>query len=74
MILLELLFATCFILVSCLTYYSTMKMEDKCSSETSVDFQWTTRRYIPVDRTLHHQEVILGHHIKYNSMFNQINI
>jgi hypothetical protein len=27
-------------------------MEATCSSETSVDFQWTTRRYIPDDRTL----------------------
>jgi hypothetical protein len=25
----------------------------QCSSETSVDFQWTTRRYIPEDSTLH---------------------
>jgi hypothetical protein len=24
-----------------------------CSSETSVDFQWTTRRYIPEEKTLH---------------------
>jgi hypothetical protein len=24
-----------------------------CSSETAVDFQWTTRRYIAEDRTLH---------------------
>jgi hypothetical protein len=30
----------------------TLKMEAKCSSETSVGFQWTTRRYIPEDRTL----------------------
>jgi hypothetical protein len=28
-------------------------MEAKCSSESSVDFQRTIRRYIPEDRTLH---------------------
>jgi hypothetical protein len=28
-------------------------MEAKCSSETSVDIQRTTRRYIPEDGTLH---------------------
>jgi hypothetical protein len=37
--------------VSCLTYSSTLKMEAICSSETLVDFQRTTWRYIP-DRTL----------------------
>jgi hypothetical protein len=42
-----------FILVSFLVYFSKMKMEATCSSETSVDFQRTTRRYIPEDRTLH---------------------
>jgi hypothetical protein len=31
-------------------YFSTLKIET-CSSETSVDFQRTTRRYIPEDRT-----------------------
>jgi hypothetical protein len=40
-------------LVSCLVYSSTLKMEATCSSETSVDLQWTTRRYIPEDRTLY---------------------
>jgi hypothetical protein len=28
-------------------------MEETCSSETSADFQLTTRRYISEDRTLH---------------------
>jgi hypothetical protein len=42
----------CFMLVSCLAYSSIMKMEAKCSSETSVDFQRTTRRYITEDITL----------------------
>jgi hypothetical protein len=33
-------------------YSSTLKMEAICSSEKSVDFQRTTRRYIPEDGTL----------------------
>jgi hypothetical protein len=37
---------------------SALKMEATCSSETSVDFQRTARRYIPEDRILH---VILTH-------------
>jgi hypothetical protein len=39
-----------FIVVSCLAYSSTPKMVTKCSSETWVDFQRATRRYIPEDR------------------------
>jgi hypothetical protein len=34
-------------------YSSTLKMEAICSSEMSVDFQRTTRRYIREGRTLH---------------------
>jgi hypothetical protein len=45
--------ATCFTLVSFLAYSSTLKMEATCSSEMSLDFQRTTRCYIPEDRTLH---------------------
>jgi hypothetical protein len=41
------LLATCFMLVSCMAYFSTLKMEATCSSETPVDFQRTTRCYIP---------------------------
>jgi hypothetical protein len=37
---------------SCVTYSSTLKMEATCSSETSVNFQRTTPRYVPEDRTL----------------------
>jgi hypothetical protein len=48
-----------YLLVSCLAYTSTLKMEAVRSSETSVDFQWTTRRYIPEDRTLR-QPITLG--------------
>jgi hypothetical protein len=40
-------------LVSCLAYSSTLKMEATCSSETLADFQWTTRCYIPDDIILH---------------------
>jgi hypothetical protein len=41
-----------FTLVSCTAYFSTLTMEARCSSETSVDFQQTARRYIPEDGTL----------------------
>jgi hypothetical protein len=51
---------TCFILVSGLTNSSTLKMEATCSSETSIDFQCTTRRYIPEDRTIELQFLLKG--------------
>jgi hypothetical protein len=38
------------LLDSCLAYSSTLEMKATCSSETSVNFQRTTRRYIPEDR------------------------
>jgi hypothetical protein len=44
--------AACFILVSCLPYSSTLKMEATCSSKTSLDFQQATWCYIPEYRTL----------------------
>jgi hypothetical protein len=47
------LLATCWMLVSCLSYSSTLKMEATCSPGTSVDFQRASRRHIPEDRTLH---------------------
>jgi hypothetical protein len=34
--------ATCIILVSCLAYSSTLKLEAICASETLVDLHWTT--------------------------------
>jgi hypothetical protein len=43
----------CFMLTSCLLYCFTMKMELKCFSETSPDFQRITQFCIPEDRTLH---------------------
>jgi hypothetical protein len=39
-------------LVSCSGYFSTLKIEAICSSETLVDSQWTWR-YIPENGTLH---------------------
>jgi hypothetical protein len=45
------LHATCFILVSSSAYFSAVKTGITCFSETSVDFQRTTRRCIPVDRS-----------------------
>jgi hypothetical protein len=42
-----------FTLVSCSAYFSTLEMENLCSFETSVDFELTTRRYIPEDSTHH---------------------
>jgi hypothetical protein len=48
------LLAVCFMLVSCLGYSPTLKMEAKVSPETSVDFQRTIWRYIPEYRTLHY--------------------
>jgi hypothetical protein len=47
------LLGICVMLVSCLTYSLTLKMEATCSSKTSDDFQRTTQRYIPEDRTHH---------------------
>jgi hypothetical protein len=41
-----------FTLVSYMAF-SALKMEATCSSETSVDFKQTRRRYIPEDRTAH---------------------
>jgi hypothetical protein len=46
------LFSACLILISCLAYSSTLKVE-KCYSGTSIDFQQTTWHYILEDRTLH---------------------
>jgi hypothetical protein len=47
-----------FMLVCYSAYLSTPKMKAICSSETSVDFQRTTRRYIPEDNTLHESRAL----------------
>jgi hypothetical protein len=44
--------SSAFTLVSCSAYSSTLNMEAICYSETSVDFQRTTRRYIPGESTM----------------------
>jgi hypothetical protein len=47
-------------LVSCLAYSSTLKVDATSSSETSVNFQRTTRRYIPEERTLQFQIIAVN--------------
>jgi hypothetical protein len=42
-----------FTLVSYLAHFSTLKMEEACFSETSVNFQRSIWHYTPDDRTLH---------------------
>jgi hypothetical protein len=51
--LLALLLPACFMLVSCLAYSSTLKMEVVCSSEMSVDFHQTLQCYTPEDGAAH---------------------
>jgi hypothetical protein len=46
------LLATCFHAGFLLAYFSTLKMEAICSSETTFHFQQTTRAYIPEDGTI----------------------
>jgi hypothetical protein len=46
------LLTTAFTLVYC-SAYSTLKMEAVCFSKTSVEFQWTKRRWIAEDSSLH---------------------
>jgi hypothetical protein len=46
-------FPPTFTLVFSLAYSSALKMELTCSSETSIDYQRTTRRYIPEDINLY---------------------
>jgi hypothetical protein len=43
---------TWFMLVFCLVFPSTLEIEATCCTETSIDFQQTTRRYIQNDRNL----------------------
>jgi hypothetical protein len=42
----------CHLQSPCLAYSSTLMMEEIGLSETSAEFQWTTRRYIPEDSML----------------------
>jgi hypothetical protein len=64
--------ATCFLLVYCLVYSSTLNMQATYSFEISVHFQWKSRHYIPQDRTLHnhrcenlHSYIIYADYIQY---------
>jgi hypothetical protein len=41
--------SACFMLLSCLAYSSALKMEMKCSSDTSFDFHRNAQCYIPED-------------------------
>jgi hypothetical protein len=50
----ELFLQPAFKQVSCLAYSSTLNVEARCSSETSVDFQRITWRYMQENRTLNH--------------------
>jgi hypothetical protein len=43
--------AACHMLFSCLPQFSALKMEAKCSSETSNGFELIARRYIPEEIT-----------------------
>jgi hypothetical protein len=47
------LLAACFMLVSCLAYASTQKMEAVYHSEMSADIQQPSQLYIPEDRNFH---------------------
>jgi hypothetical protein len=49
----ELCMPSASMLVSCLAYFTTLRVEAICSSETSVEFLMTTLRYIPEDSTLY---------------------
>jgi hypothetical protein len=70
-----------FTLVSCLAYSSILKMESTYSSETSVDFQRTTRRYVPEDRTcsatmsfLYVPNIHLNNLFSNNCLFSSLNV
>jgi hypothetical protein len=47
-----------FQLISYSAYYSNLKVEANCSSETSVGFRRATRRCIPEDNDVYHYDVI----------------
>jgi hypothetical protein len=68
--------ATCFILMSCLTYSLSLMMGMMCSYETFVDFQWTTQHYIPEDRCLLYciyPVVYCVHNSWYGHQYNKYN-
>jgi hypothetical protein len=70
------LVAASFMLISCLAYSSTLKMEATRSSETLTGSQWTTRHYISGDRTLQKNkeayEITLLSVYRLDPIFNEI--
>jgi hypothetical protein len=48
-------FAAFFLLVSCLAYATKLKMEAVCSSESLINFCFTTQRHMSDDSNLHSQ-------------------
>jgi hypothetical protein len=40
-----------------MAYFSTLKMEATCSSDTSLNFQRIKQRYVSEDKTLHNSKV-----------------
>jgi hypothetical protein len=44
---------TCFMLISCLAYWSILQTKATYSTERSVCFQWITWRHVPTNKTLH---------------------
>jgi hypothetical protein len=64
---------TCFLSASCLAYFSVLKMEVTCSSETITDLPPATRSYIPKDRiVLNHRCENLKRHTTFH--FNSISL
>jgi hypothetical protein len=55
----------CYLLVSCLAYSWTLKIEVTFSSERSINVEWTTRRYILEVRTFH---ILDCHDLRYYEM------
>jgi hypothetical protein len=56
-------------LVSGLAFSSILKLEATCPSETSVDFERNTRRYIPEERTLQRKCFYLKDNLRGNPVF-----
>jgi hypothetical protein len=51
--------ATCFLLVTCMVYSSTVKMEAVCSSQTSLNFYQILLCHFPEDSILHMQKLFV---------------
>jgi hypothetical protein len=53
--------AACVVLISCLAYSSTLKMEAACYSETSINFYQASRCYVPEERTIRTRTLTTQH-------------